>query len=291
MKKINKLIICSMILIFCIGKTCMSVENTPMTILPRVGADNLIETKVEVEQPSIVEEKVIKKNKKKDQTYAELDMKKIAEELKADLNDEKSEFLPDLKILWEAAVERSETIRFAILKLSNPNGEQEKKGVVKRILTPLASVAPLIGAGAPDPLTGGSAIIGGGMLSSLLSDNSALNTHLSRVTDTDLVLLAQEIDILQQNLVNLYYNYINSCERLEMADTVLKNRYKYYQEAQQSTPEIISIADVFYREAIDNQYKARQEVLSSRAALEQFVGGQALATVDKNIKDRLAKAS
>jgi len=291
MKKVDKLIICSLISVICTGKACIAVENPQIAIMQRIGVDSKIETQVIKPKVSKVEGRISKVNKKKELTYADLDMKRIADELKSDLNDEKTDFLPDLKILWEAAVERSETIRFAILKLSNPNGEQEKKGVVKRILTPLASVAPLIGAGSPDPVTGGGAIFGGSLLSSMLSDNSALNSHLSKVTDTDLVLLAQEIDNLQQNLVTLYYNYLNSCERLELADKVVENRYKYYQDVQKSTPEAISIADVFYREAIDIQYKTRQEVISSRAALEQFVGSQALITVDKNIKDRLAKAS
>ncbi|MDD3013642.1 MAG: hypothetical protein PHC34_08070 [Candidatus Gastranaerophilales bacterium] len=278
-------------------KNSISPENQnisapSMAIMPRVGADNQLETPVITEKVVKVENRTVKEKKKKELkelNYADLDIKRIADELKDDLNDEKPDFISDLKILWEAAVERSETIRFAILKLSNPNGEQEKKGIVKRILTPLASVAPLIGAGSPDPVTGGGAIFGGSLLSSLLADNSMLNTHLSKVTDTDLVLLAQEIDNLQQNLVTLYYNYLNSCERLELADKVVENRYRYYQQAEKSTPEIISIADVFYREAIDMQYKSRQEVLSSRAALEQFVGSQALIAVDKNIKDRLAK--
>lgn len=290
MKKINALIIFSLISVFCVGNSCMAAENSEMAIMPRVGVKNQVEAEIS-QDVNKTESKVVKEKKKKDLTYADLDMKRIADELKADLDDEKPEFLSDLKVLWEAAVERSETIRFAILKLSNPDGEQDKSGIVKKILTPLASVAPLIGAGSPDPVAGTSAIFGGSLLGSVLSDNSAFNAHLSKVTDSDLVLLAQEIDNLQQKLVTLYYNYLNSCERLELADKILENRYKYYQQVQKSTPEVISVADVFYREAIDMQYKTRQELLSSRAALEQFVGSQALNAVDKNIKDRLAKNS
>jgi len=291
MKKNSLLILFSLILALNSGFITYAAENSSMNIMPRIGADNQIEHQpVKEDKSSKPENKVVREKTKKDMTYADLDMKNIADELRDDLNDEKPEFLADLKILWESAVERSETIRFAILKLSNPEGEQEKKGVVKKILTPLASVAPLIGSGTGDPLTGGSAILGGNLLGSLLSDNSAINNHLSKVTDTDLVLLAQEIDSLQQKLVTLYYNYLNSYQRLALADKIVENRYKYYQQVQKLSPDVISVADVFYREAIDIRYKARQELLSSRAALEQFVGSQALVQVDKNIKERIAKS-
>jgi len=189
--------------------------------------------------------------------------------------------------LWQAAVEKSETIRFAILKLSNPNGEEEKKNMVKKILTPLTSVAPLIGVGSGDPVAGGSAILGGGLLSSLLADDSLINNQLSRVTDVDLVVMAQEIDSLQQKLVILYYNYLGSLERLKLIDETVNNRYKYYEAAHALSTEVLSVADVFYREALDVQYKARQEVLTARAALEQLVGNEALIQVDKEIHDRL----
>jgi hypothetical protein len=227
MKDITISIIYSLILVFCTEIACIGAESSPMAIMPRIGVNNQVETQVITEKVNKIEDQVTREKKKKDLTYADLDLKRIADELKGDLDDEKADFVSDLKILWEAAVERSETIRFAILKLSNPNGEEEKKSVVKKILTPLASVAPLIGAGTPDPLAGSGAILGGGLLSSVLSDNSALNSHLSRVTDTDLVLLAQEIDTLQENLVTLYYNYLNSCKRLELADKVVENRYRY----------------------------------------------------------------
>ena len=99
--------------------------------------------------------------------------------------------------------------------------------------------------------------------------------------------MAQEIDNLQQKLVTLYYNYLGSVERLKMADVIVNNRYKYYEAAYALPPEVLSVADVFYRESVDMQYKARQEVLTARAALEQLVGNDALIQVDKNIHDRL----
>ena len=236
-----------------------------------------------------------KKNKEENtkkayaQTYADLDMKEIANEMNLELADEKDQIQEDLKTLWQAAITKSETIRFAIYKLSNPGGDEEKKSMVKKILNPLTSVAPLVGMGSSNAVAGGSAVVGGGMLGTLLSDDSAANNHLSRVSDADLVILAQETDNLQQKLIELYYNYLSSTERLKMADQLVKNRYKYYQAAQNSSKETISVADVFYREGLDIQYKTREEVMKNRAALEQLVGNDVLIAVDKKIMERLSK--
>ena len=222
--------------------------------------------------------------------YSDLDLTRIAKDAKYELDDEKNSDLADLRVLWQAAVTNSETIRFAILKLSNPDGEQPSESVVKKILTPLTSVAPMIGMSSGDKLTGGSTMIGSGILNSLLSDDSLINNRLSKVTDTDLILLAQEIDTLQQKLVGLYYDYLDAQERLYFVNKLVENRYKYYQSSQNSSSDILSVADVFYRESLDIQYKTRQEVLTARANLEQFVGNNAVDEVDKKIKIRLASS-
>ncbi|MFH0702280.1 MAG: hypothetical protein V2B14_01915 [bacterium] len=239
--------------------------------------------------PQKKEELITKKTKKyktKTKLYSDYDMKDIASEIKTELEEEENNILADLRILWQAAIERSETIRFAILKLSNPNGDEKKESIAKRIFAPLVNITPLIGAGLGDPIIGSSTILGSGFLGSFLADDSAINNHLSKVTDVDLVMLAQETDNLQQKLVNLYYNYLSSLKKLNLMDKIVQNRYKYYEAAQNSSAESIAVADVFYREALDMQYRARQETLNSRAALEQFVGNEALVQIDKNIKNR-----
>lgn len=268
------------------AKKPVVVENKPPQKYPVIRENSSAAVKSSPKRPE-----TIYSQSQNDLNYSNLDLKKISLDLKDELQDQREDFLGDLRILWQAAVEKSETIRFAIYKISNPNGDKEKKSVVKKILTPLTSVAPLVGMGSGDPITGGSALIGGGILSSLLADDSLVNSHLSRVTDAELVLLAQEIDDLQQKLVDLYMNYFGAVERLQLMDKIVQNRYKYYEAAQSATPDVLAVADVFYRESIDMQYKARQEALASRAELEQMVGNDVLIKIDKNIKDRLAKTS
>ncbi len=218
------------------------------------------------------------------------DIKQLANEINGELDEEKGFIVEDLRILWQAAVGRSETIKFAIFKLSNPDGDKKKKSLVKNILAPIAGVAPIIGLNSSNPAAGSSALLGGGVLGSVLADDSAINSKLSKVTDVDLVLLAQEIENLQQKLVTYYYNYLTAIKKLNMIDKLVQNRYKYLNSAVNlSKKDAIVMAEVFYKEAVEMQFEARQNVLKTRAVLEQFVGATPIAQVDKNIKERLAK--
>lgn len=222
-------------------------------------------------------------------SYSDKSVNQLAQEAGAELKDDKNEMLSDLNVLWNAAVERNETIRFAILKLSKPDGDVDKNNAAKKILAPITSVASIIGMGVGDSIAATSTVLGGGMLNSYLSsDNAELNAHLSKVTDSDLVLLAQETDNLQNKLVALYCNYTGALADLNYVDQVLNNRKQYYESIQSKTPNLKAVANVFYKESIADQYKARENVLSTRVALEQFVGNEALLSVDKSIKQRLS---
>lgn len=214
----------------------------------------------------------------------------LAGEIGVEMEEERQELLADLQILWKAAMDNSETLKFAIYKLSNPQGEVAKKSTAKKILSPLASVAPIIGLGFGDPVTATSALFGGNLLNSALTDdNERLKEKLTRVTDTDLVLLAQETDTLQEKLIILYSDYLNALMELNFVDKVVKENQHYFELAKRTNPEAGSVAAVFYQDMSDIQFRARQNVLEKRVALEQFVGNSALVAVDKSIKDRLSQ--
>lgn len=224
-------------------------------------------------------------------TYAEVSDKKISDEISSELADDKENMVGDLNILWQAAVEKSETIRFAISKLSNPNGEPVNNSTVKKILAPITNVAAMIGSAATNPIAEGGALLSGDLMNTMLSDDSLVNNKLSKVTDADLVLLAQKIEDMQQKLVKLYFNYTSNVEQLSATNKVVATRYRYYVSAQKLTPETAAVADVFYRNALDTQQKARQDMLISRAALEQFVGNEAISAVDTRLKERFTASA
>ena len=219
--------------------------------------------------------------------YSGSNVQVIAEEISFELEEEKKELLLDLQILWEAAVAKSDTIRFAILKLSKPEGEVEKTTAIKKILSPLANVAPVVGMGFSDPVTAGGAMFGGGLLNSLLSDDKKLNARFSKVTDADLVMLAQETDALQEKLVIFYYDYLNAIMQLNSVTKTVEENKEYLDITQRKNPDLACVANVFYEEIVNAKFKAEQNLLNKRAALEQFVGNQSLILVDENIKERL----
>lgn len=222
--------------------------------------------------------------------YSEVSYKKISDEVGAELSEDRDAMLGDLNILWQSAVQHSETVTFAIYKLSNPNGEPVNSSAVKKILTPITNFAAVVGSSTSNPIAGTSALFGGGLLDSIMSDDSLINNKLSKVTDADLVLLVQKIDDLQQKLIKVYMDYISAIERLNSMDKIVSNRYKQYTEAQKMPVETAAVADVFYREAIDKQNQARQDLMVARTTLEQMVGAEAVISVDNKIKERLASA-
>ena len=207
----------------------------------------------------------------------------IVREISAELDANREEMLNDLKELWICAVENSETIRFAIIKLSNPNGEEVNKSGFKKIVTPILSAAPLLGQGLANPAAAAGSLIGSGVLSSVLNDNSELNSKLTKVNDADLVILAKAIDDLQQNLVVNYMSYIGAYKEYEYSMKITAERQKKYEELNKNNSQNLLLANTFYTEALDNQYKARQEFLMKRIVLEQMVGNEALTKIEQRL--------
>ena len=117
-------------------------------------------------------------------------------------------------------------------------------------------------------------------------DTKALNYKYTRVTDADMIILVRKIEELQQNTVNLYYNYMTSRKMLGLLDKVVVQRKKNYDEAQDSSREVIMVTDAYYRSAIDAQTKARADFMAKRAALEQFVGNETFVEFEKVLAQR-----
>lgn len=207
----------------------------------------------------------------------------IVREIASELDTDRETMLNDLKELWICAVENSETIRFAIVKLSNPNGEEVNKSGFKKIVAPILSAAPLLGQGLANPAAAAGSLIGSGVLSSVLNDNSELNSRLTKVNDADLVILAKAIDDLQQNLVVNYMSYIGAYKEYEYSMKVTAERQKKYEELNQNNSQNLLLANTFYTEALDNQYKARQNFLMKRIVLEQMVGNEPLVKIEQRL--------
>lgn len=262
--------------------------NSPMDSFYRLGTTDSPETKADFEiqptvKPVIQKETTVKDNQ--NITYADLSIKKMALETSQALEIEFDEMQSDLSILWQGAATRSDTIKFAIYKLSNPDKDKPDSSAVKKVLTTIAGMSTFIGAGMGNPVLASAALIGGNTLGIMSTDTKALNYKYSQVTDADMIILVRKVEDLQQKVVDLYYDYMTSRQLYNMTTRSVEQCYKNYQASQKLSKEVILITDTFYREALDEQQKARGRYFESRSRLEQLVGNEVFrdfeAIIDK----------
>ena len=255
----------------------------------RTGLSELPEKKY-IEEVTPLEQEYVRKEETEydsaDLTYADLSIKKISKEIGQDLGFDEKIMMEDLSLLWRGAASKSDTIAFALYKLSNPDEDKPDEKSVKNILTTIASMSTLVGAGVGNPILATGSLIGGNILGIMSQDTKAINYKYTRVTDADMIILVRKIEALQQTTVNLYYNYMTSRKMLGLIDKVVVQRRKNYDMAQDESREVIMITDAYYRSAIDQQIKARSDFMAKRAALEQFVGNETFVEFEKILSER-----
>ena len=137
-------------------------------------------------------------------TYADLSIKKISREISKELEIDNAEMMGDLSMLWQGAATKSDTIKFAIYKLSNPDADKPNDKSVKKVLSTIASMSTLVGAGSGNPLLATGSFFTGSMLSIMGQDTKAMNYKYSKVNDADMIILVRKIDDLQQNIVTIW---------------------------------------------------------------------------------------
>jgi len=225
-----------------------------------------------------------------DVSYADLTLKKLSREISRSLIYEENDMVADLTLLWQGAAMQSDTINFALYKLANPDADKPQKSTVKSMLKTIASMSTLAGATMANPLLAGTSLIGGDFLNIMSQDTKALNYKYTKVSDADMIILIRKVEDLQQNAVNLYYDYMNAKKQLELASDVLKERKHRFETAQKKNAarELVVVTDAYYRTALDRHKTARSEFLSKRAALEQFVGNEAFTQFEKELAQREA---
>ncbi len=233
-------------------------------------------TKRESEKTASYEKEYIKNS-----TYADTSLKELSNEISKLLTVEKEEMLEHIQILWAGAALRSETIKFALYKLSNPDADKPDETIIKKIIRPLSTVTSIAGAGLGDPFSATAALVSGHFLNSLSFDDKDLNYKYTKVTDADMIVLITKVDNMQKKVIDLYYDYMTSYNMLLMAEDQLKKREERYNSGLFETQEQLLIADAYYRSAIDTKAKLELNFLENRAALEQIAGLDALVEFEK----------
>jgi len=293
----KKLLLSALAIIVCylpVQAQDLSLEDLTMPKAPayRVGISAIPENQyIEAEQERITSAKTeIKESsvENTDLTYADLSIKRLSREVSQDLEYEEQDMVADLSLLWQGAAMQSDTINFALYKLANPDADKPEKGAVKKMLQTLASVSTLAGAGMGNPLLAGTSLITGNVLGIMSQDTKALNYKYTKVTDADMILLIRKVEDLQQNAVNLYYDYMTAKNQLDMTSKLVKERKRRFETAQKSNAakELVVITDAYYRTALDKQRSAKSEFFSKRAALEQFVGNETFTQFENELAQR-----
>ncbi len=217
----------------------------------------------------------------KNSTYADSSLKDLSNEISKLLTIEKEDMLEHIQILWAGAALRSETIKFALYKLANPDADKPDETIIKKIIRPLSTVSSIAGAGLGDPFSATAAMFGGHLLNSLSFNDKDLNYKYTKVTDADMIVLITKVDNMQKKVIDLYYDYMTSFNLLSMCEKNVKKREERYNAAIYENKEQLLIADAYYRSALDTKAKLELEFLENRAALEQLVGIEALTEFEK----------
>ncbi len=255
----------------------------------RVGTSDEVEVKYQVKDR--VNSGIVKKEEdildSRALTYADLSIKKISKEISTNLDMKSSDMLNDLSLLWRGAAVKSDTIKFAIYKLSNPDADKPDERSVKKVLTTIASMSTLVGAGIGNPLLASGSFLGSNILGIAAQDDKTINYKFSRVNDADMIILVRKIDELQQDIVNAYYDYMTTRKIFDMTVKQTKTAYNNYQYAENGAKkEILLIADAYYRTSLDQQMNARNNFYSKRASLEQLVGKETFNEFEEKVNRR-----
>lgn len=259
----------------------------------RMGTSDTPETKFDYNIEPTIKPSVQKEEKKETQnlTYADLSIKKMSLEISKSIDIDYNEMQSDLSLLWQGAAMRSDTIKFAIYKLSNPDRDKPDSGAVKKVLTTIAGMSTFIGAGMGNPVLASAALIGGNTLGIMSQDAKALNYKYSQVTDADMIILVRKVEDLQQKVVDMYYDYMTARQLYDMTTGMVEKCYRNYQNSQKLSKEVILITDTFYRDALDEQQKARGQFFEKRSRLEQLVGSDVFRDFEASVDKRLGKST
>lgn len=268
--------------------------TSPKEQFYRLGTTDSPETKIDFDiQPTIqpVVQKEVTVKDTQNLTYADLSIKKMALEISKEIEVDYNEMLADLSLLWQGAATRSDTIKFAIYKLSNPDKDKPDSGAVKKVLTTIAGMSTMVGAGMGNPVLASAALIGGNTLGIMSTDTKALNYKYTQVTDADMIILVRKVEELQQKVVDMYYDYLTARELYNMTTQMVERSYENYKSSQKLSKPVVLMTDTFYREALDEQQKARGSFFEKRSRLEQLVGNEVFKDFETMIDKRESEST
>lgn len=274
------------------AQTTLEELKLPKNPAYRIGTGDKIEKEykvIDTKETNTAKISSYDKEYLKNITYSDSTLKDISKEISKLILIDKTEMLEDVQILWAGAATKSETIKFALYKLSNPEADKPDESIIKKIVRPIASFSSVAGAGFMNPIAATSALMGGTLLNSLTFNDKDLNYKYSKVDDADMIVLIRKVDELQKRMINEYFDYLTAEYLLKMSNESLKKRAEIYSHSKNAGRETLLISDAYYRVALDNKAQLELEFLAQRAALEQLVGSEALREFELKRAEREKK--
>lgn len=287
----NKKLILLIVLLLNINKLQAQVLLDDIEVIKpnfyRVGTNDKIESRYKKIENTKLKELHGKITRSSQIDWTKLSLKNISNEITYDLEDNQSDITSDLQLLWNGAASLSESIKYAIYKLSNPDGGKQDDTMIKKIIKPLASFTSIAGMGLGDPFISTAAIASGALLGQLSVTDNDLNYKYTKVTDADMIVLMRKIDELQKKLAKNYFDYMGAFNQLKLSNSTLEYRNKRYNYAiKQNDKSHILIADAYYKTACDNYEKAKSDFVLKRSSLEKLVGDKTLKEFEANLENR-----
>lgn len=287
----NKKLILLIVLLLNINKLQAQVILDDMEVIKpnfyRVGTNDKIESRYKKIENTKLKELHGKITRSNQIDWTKLSLKNISNEITYDLDDNQSDITSDLQLLWNGAASLSESIKYAIYKLSNPDGGKQDDTMVKKIIKPLASFTSIAGMGLGDPFISTAAIASGALLGQLSVTDNDLNYKYTKVTDADMIVLMRKIDELQKKLAKNYFEYMGAYNQLKLSNSTLEYRNKRYNYAVKLNDKAhILISDAYYKTACDNYEKAKSDFVLKRSSLEKLVGDKTLKEFEANLENR-----
>ena len=260
--------------------------DTPETKYDPSDSIDLSTPALDIKPVIVKEEKHERQEPQETKTYADLSIKSMANEISKLIDMDYNDMLEDLSLLWQGAAMKSDTIKFAIYKLSNPDKDKPDDGAIKKVLSTIAGMSTFLGAGSGNPILASAALIGGNTLGIMSQDNKALNYKYTQVTDADMIILVRKVDELQQKVVDAYYDYMTARKLYDLTTKMVKDKEKTYKLSLSQKKEVVLVTDTYYRNAIDEQVKARGNFFEKRSQLEQLVGNDIFRQFEQVVDNR-----
>ncbi|MFM7389981.1 MAG: hypothetical protein ACKO34_05090 [Vampirovibrionales bacterium] len=202
------------------------------------------------------------------------------------LGDDAPEALGDLTLLWQEAVQRSDTINYALEKLARkeePNKAKTEKDLQTRRL--MNGMAQIGGAAASLVTASPVGLMSGSFMGELLS--STAPDAKKRLNDADMVILAKAIDELQRRVFDTYYQWRQTQQRLALLNDHVRTLQQVQAQALKQAPltEVATLqrSTTHVLQGLEREHlQLEQQLLQHRQHMQALAGMEVLSKLSLN---------